>query len=1233
MKRKTTLLCAMLASTAAFGQTSQQPYVVHMDPGNWVRHTVGDTVVITSPPFAPTVQFTDPLTTISAVLTFNGADLNIRAKVHREDNAPVNFDLDGHVYEAGKAGLKPIFYSTAPIPYIVEVRMPLVSEATLTGIRVVLAPIPAMADASEVGQIMQQEVPPLEPSPNGGGCNCPQPAYVTRAGWGCPQGAWATTQTTPTHLVVHHEAPTMANPNVSANWAQRVLGIWNYHTATNGWSDIGYNHLIDPNGIVYEGRYGSGSANPTGAHWTCNTGSMGVCMLGDYTSVNITSAADAKLEQLLAWKACQFGLNVTGSALNASQGATMPVICGHRDGPCSSTACPGNTLYAALPSIRTGTQALLNACSGSGGGGSEDITVANIAASPTSVPAGGTVSVAADQSYSGTQLDTDLPSFDLDYYLSTDCNLSGNDVLLGGDISGLGSDDPVNPEDEDLIIPSGTAPGNYYILFVADADGELAESDENNTACVAVTVTGGNSNCPDPGVSSLSVQPWPPVAGQNFTVTVVTQNDGTGPTLGADDPVVTWTIDGVFQDSDIESSILDPGETDTETLVSNNFPAGTYEVCATLSVGSECSNGSINNQTCLTFTVEPCSVGLPTATASHPASAGTYSVATVGTNFCQWDAAEGCSWVTLLSSGGQTLDDLVYQLAANAGPARSCQITLDNGQILTVTQAAGCIAPVVNVAGPSTVCSGSSLQMTVQGCPDCSYVWSNGQSGATISFSPVISGSVTVVATNSCGLTSTASHQVLVNNPATVTISQAGEICGSGVVLSVPGFGLTDMIWSSNVIGSSTTVFQGGVYEFSALDQNGCSVQAQTVVAPGAPPAQPVILNGSYIELCAGMSVELCAEEVPGAELSWSIGQAISPCITVAPSASAQYFVSSVNGCGTTPSAITTVVVVPSPNPAVLLPSQSTICSGDSIQFYSTTTCSNCGLFILHDGVGLDDEPPFVASEAGQYQIFTINPSGCTSLSGTATVTVNPAPIVDAGFDTLFTCENQVALLEGYSNAPARWSPLWLIDEATFAEAFVSPESTTTYYLTATNPTTGCSNTDSVLVIVEEIPTPIPNTGPWIQDGLQYYVFNCYNQNEFDTWFWQFGDGQFYEGFNPFHHYAEPGMYWATLTGCVWCSNEYVCDSVQFLVNAIDYTVTGIDNAPATISAISIGPAAIQFGQHLAYGIFDATGRLVLRSSAEAGSVLSMTGFVPGLYFIEYSNRITPRRVEKFIVR
>ncbi len=177
-----------------------------------------------------------------------------------------------------------------------------------------------------------------------------RPPVVTRTEWGCPDGQGTSrppvSYTTVTHLIVHHTV----NDNGSSDWAAVVRSIWNFHFYDRGYIDIGYNYLIDPNGIIYEGR--SGGDNVQGAHFSgVNAGTMGVAMLGTFTGTVPTVKAMASLRRLLAWKADQRGLIAYRATAHAASGMVLKVVSGHRDGP-GSTECPGELLYAMLPRLR-----------------------------------------------------------------------------------------------------------------------------------------------------------------------------------------------------------------------------------------------------------------------------------------------------------------------------------------------------------------------------------------------------------------------------------------------------------------------------------------------------------------------------------------------------------------------------------------------------------------------------------------------------------------------------------------------------------------------------------------------------------------------------------------------------------------------------------------------------------------------------------------------------------------
>ena len=100
---------------------------------------------------------------------------------------------------------------------------------------------------------------------------------------------------------VHHTAgPNNYSP---AQAAAIMRGIEVYHVKSNGWNDIGYNFLVDRYGTVYEGRFGGIDRNVIGAYARgFNTGSIGVAVIGTFSTSAIPAAAETSLEKLLAWR-------------------------------------------------------------------------------------------------------------------------------------------------------------------------------------------------------------------------------------------------------------------------------------------------------------------------------------------------------------------------------------------------------------------------------------------------------------------------------------------------------------------------------------------------------------------------------------------------------------------------------------------------------------------------------------------------------------------------------------------------------------------------------------------------------------------------------------------------------------------------------------------------------------------------------------------------------------------
>ncbi|WP_446039851.1 N-acetylmuramoyl-L-alanine amidase [Streptomyces sp. SID1121] len=189
-----------------------------------------------------------------------------------------------------------------------------------------------------------------------------RPRIITRKGWGADESLrerkFGYTKSVRAAFV-HHSA---TGNNYTCAQAPSVLrGIYRYHVLSSGWRDIGYNFAIDKCGNIYEGRAGGVAKPVMGAHTLgFNTNSVGIAVLGTYSSTKPPAAATTAIAKLTAWKLGLYGVNPRGKSTLTSGGSNkykkgtkvaLNSISGHRDG--FVTDCPGSRLYEKLGTTRT----------------------------------------------------------------------------------------------------------------------------------------------------------------------------------------------------------------------------------------------------------------------------------------------------------------------------------------------------------------------------------------------------------------------------------------------------------------------------------------------------------------------------------------------------------------------------------------------------------------------------------------------------------------------------------------------------------------------------------------------------------------------------------------------------------------------------------------------------------------------------------------------------------------
>ncbi len=179
----------------------------------------------------------------------------------------------------------------------------------------------------------------------------PQPVIYSRAQWGANENMRekAALHYGEVHAgFVHH---TVNANNYTADEVPGILrSIYAYHTQSRGWSDIGYNYLVDRFGRIWEGRYGGVDRPVVGAHTlNYNDDAFAMSAIGNFEIAQPTAAMLQAYGVLFAWKLSLHGVDAPSTQQWVGS-KWFQAINGHRDA--AATACPGKNLYAKIPLIR-----------------------------------------------------------------------------------------------------------------------------------------------------------------------------------------------------------------------------------------------------------------------------------------------------------------------------------------------------------------------------------------------------------------------------------------------------------------------------------------------------------------------------------------------------------------------------------------------------------------------------------------------------------------------------------------------------------------------------------------------------------------------------------------------------------------------------------------------------------------------------------------------------------------
>ena len=510
------------------------------------------------------------------------------------------------------------------------------------------------------------------------------------------------------------------------------------------------------------------------------------------------------------------------------------------------------------------------------------------------------------------------------------------------------------------------------------------------------------------------------------------------------------------------------------------------------------------------------------------------------TPFCQGQS-------TMLTANGA-----ISYSWSTADTTRSISTTYAGTYTVTGTDAHGCkssASKTVSIheitavlTGNNYFCHNQSTTLSVSGNESYSYRWANGSSASSLTVNAA--GTYTVTVTNAMGCSLTMSQTVQENPLPTPSITGPSTICQGRANANLVAEGGVSYIWSNGSSSAYIPIVTTGTYYVTVTDQNGCSASTSRTVIVNP---QPTVNITARTNICQNESVAIYATtDAEGATYNWTTTGQTTPFINVTPMWSPSVYtvrVTDENGCSNSAS----ITINVQSNPTVYLSGPTSICQGDTATYSALGGIS----YLWNNGMATNT---INVTRPGQYTVTVSNAYGCTATSS-ATLAVNPIPTIILSNDTSI-CQGGSATLMAYaSGCNYHWS-----NNATTSSITVNQAGT--YYVTATNYTTGCSNVASVTVTMNAKPTvSIAGSTTFCEGGSTTLTANT---DAFNTYSWNTGVS------NTPLNVTSAGTYTITVTNANGCTQT--ASTTVSMYNKPTPSITGASTiCPGSTAQLTAG--------------------------------------------------------------
>jgi hypothetical protein len=311
---------------------------------------------------------------------------------------------------------------------------------------------------------------------------------------------------------------------------------------------------------------------------------------------------------------------------------------------------------------------------------------------------------------------------------------------------------------------------------------------------------------------------------------------------------------------------------------------------------------------------------------------------------------------------------------------------------------------------------------------------------------------------------------------------------GDSVILSSTNDAVTT-IWSSGDTSSTLNITQSGNYFASTLSLNGCHGHTDTVYIIVKAALPDSILTSPIVTNCPGDSVSLSIAQ--GVDLSylWNTGESTNQ---ISVNTDGYYSATITNDYGCTVVTDSMEYITHNVNDTIWAVSQIIFCEGDSV-LLELASNSN------YTWNTTDSTKSIAVKQMGSYWAQITDSNGCSLITDTISVSVNPLPMESISILGSSTfCENDSAILLFSGQNSYSWSTGDSLDQI--------PIYTSGSYFATITDSNGCvNNSDTILAIVNEIPSDsiVLSGNTEFCDGDSVIIsalpFNTYSWNTGDT--------------------------------------------------------------------------------------------------------------------------------------